>query len=60
MTLFTPSHLERLSERDWMNLESHGFPVRLYAERASAGNDPDITGDSAATEELVTGIHTIA
>ena len=26
VTLFTPSHLERLSERDWMNLESHGFP----------------------------------
>ena len=34
MTLFTPSHLERLSERNWMNLESHGFPVHLYAERA--------------------------
>ena len=37
MTLFTPGHLERLSERDWMNLESNGFPVRLYAERAHAG-----------------------
>ena len=40
VTLFTPSHLERLSERDWMNLESHGFPVHLYAERARDG-----TGD---------------
>ena len=36
MTLFTPSHLERLSDRDWMNLESKGFPVHLYAGRASA------------------------
>ena len=31
VTLFTPSHLERLSDRDWMNLESKGFPVHLYA-----------------------------
>ena len=59
VTLFTPSYLERLSERDWMNLESHGFPVHLYAERASAGNDTDTKGDSAVTEELVTGIPTI-
>ena len=36
VTLFTPSHLERLSDRDWMNLESKGFPVHLYAGRASA------------------------
>ena len=28
--LFTPSHLDKLSERDWMNLESYGFPVHLY------------------------------
>ena len=35
VTLFTPSHLERLSDRDWMNLESKGFPVHLYAGRAS-------------------------
>ena len=35
VTLFTPGHLER--ERDWMNLESYGFPVHLYAERAGAG-----------------------
>ena len=37
VTLFTPSHLERLSDRDWMNLESKGFPVHLYAGRAAAG-----------------------
>ena len=37
VTLFTPGHLERLGERDWMNLESNGFPVHLYAERAQAG-----------------------
>ena len=37
VTLFTPSHLERLSDRDWMNLESKGFPVHLYAGRAVAG-----------------------
>ena len=36
VTLFTPGHLERLSERDWMNLESNGFPVHHYAERANA------------------------
>ena len=36
VTLFTPSHLERLSDRDWMNLASKGFPVHLYAGRASA------------------------
>ena len=35
VTLFTPSHLERLSDRDWMNLESKGFPVHMYAGRAS-------------------------
>ena len=38
VTLFTPSHLERLSDRDGMNLESRGFPVHLYAGRASAGS----------------------
>ena len=37
VTLFTPSHLDKLTERDWMNLESRGFPVHLYAERASVG-----------------------
>ena len=57
VTLFTPSHLERLSERDWMNLESFGFPVHLYAERARAGNDPDLKGDAAVAEELVAEIH---
>ena len=36
VTLFAPSHLERLSDRDWMNLESKGFPVHLYGGRASA------------------------
>ena len=46
VTLFTPSHLERLSDRDWMNLESKGFPVHLYAGRAPAG-----TGDHS--EEIV-------
>ena len=46
VTLFTPSHLERLSDRDWMNLESKGFPVHLYAGRAAAG-----TGDRS--EEIV-------
>ena len=39
LTLFTPSHLERLSDRDWMNLEAKGFPVHLYAGRAAAGNE---------------------
>ena len=37
VTLFSPSHLDKLRERDWMNLESHGFPVHLYPERARAG-----------------------
>ena len=37
VTLFTPSHLDKLTERDWMNLESRGFPVHLYAERAKVG-----------------------
>ena len=37
VTLFTPIHLERLTERDWMNLESHGYPGHLHPERASAG-----------------------
>ena len=36
VTLFTPGHLELLSEDDWMNLESFGFPVRLYSERDSS------------------------
>ena len=35
VTLFTPSHLERLSPEDWMNLESFGFPVKMYAEMDS-------------------------
>ena len=34
--LFTSSHLERLSNSDWMNLESYGFPVHLYSERDQA------------------------
>ena len=37
VTLFTPGHLDKLTERDWMNLESHGFPAHLYPERARAG-----------------------
>ena len=33
VTLFTPSHLGRLSESDWVNFdESYGFPVHLYSE----------------------------
>ena len=44
VTLFTPSHLERLSDRDWMNLESKGFPVHLYAGRASAELRAQIEG----------------
>ena len=36
VTLFTPNHLERLTPEDWMNLESFGFPVDLYAERDTA------------------------
>ena len=59
VTLFTPSHLERLSERDWMNLESHGFPVHLYAERARAGNDLDPKGSTAIAEELVAEVHAV-
>ena len=35
VTLFTPSHLERLTPEDWMNLESFGFPVQLYSEMDS-------------------------
>ena len=56
VALFTPSHLERLSERDWMNLESHGFPVHLYAERARTGDCPDTKEDTVITEELATGV----
>ena len=33
LTLFTPSRLERLSQEDWMNLESFGFPVDMYPEK---------------------------
>ena len=33
VTLFTPSHLDRLSQEDWMNLEPFGFPVEKYSER---------------------------
>ena len=33
VTLFTPAHLELLSENDWMNLESFGFPVHLYSDK---------------------------
>ena len=61
MTLFTPSHLERLNERDWM----HGFPVHLYAERPGSGTclhrkddielkDEPIT-EANAVEETVKG-----
>ena len=59
VTLFTPSHLERLTERDWMNLESHGFPVHLYAEIARAGTYPDSKGDPAVVEESVAEVHTV-
>ena len=59
VTLFTPSHLERLSERDWMNLELHGFPVHLYAERARAGSTPDSKGDAALAEGSVAEVHTV-
>ena len=54
VTLFTPNHLERLSPVDWMNLESFGFPVDLYPERAvatlSAAKGP--TSSELATEAL--------
>ena len=50
VTLFTPSHLERLSDRDWMNLESKGFPVHLYAGRASAGPGVHPEGTVVDTE----------
>ena len=42
-----------------MNLESHGFPVHLYAERARTGNDSDAKGDSPVTEDLVAEVHTV-
>ena len=52
VTLFTPSHLERLTERDWMNLESHGFPVHLYPERAG-GHQPQRQFPSEAATVVV-------
>ena len=63
VTLFTPSHLERLSDRDWMNLESKGFPVHLYAGRASieTRTQPEEgvlrveTSDTTALEEQAQG-----
>ena len=63
VTLFTPSHLERLSDRDWMNLESKGFPVHLYAGRASAETRPQPekgvlrmeTSDATVHEEQTPG-----
>ena len=59
VTLFTPSHLERLSERDWMNLESHGFPVHLYAERARTGLRSEEVTDADLGVEFVTGVHEV-
>ena len=59
VTLFTPGHLGRLGEGDWMNLESHGFPVHLYAERAEAGIRSSKIAAAAMEEELVTGVHEI-
>ena len=50
VTLFTPSHLERLSDRDWMNLESKGFPVHLYAGRASDGSKALLEGPISEVE----------
>ena len=52
VTFFTPSHLERLTERDWMNLESHGFPVHLYPERASAGQLRHQSPEEATTVSM--------
>ena len=56
VTLFTPSHLERLSERDWMNLESKGFPVHLYAERAAAGKCNQSLGNVTEQEKTDTSV----
>ena len=38
VTLFTPSHLERLSQEDWMNLESFGFPVHKNIPKWTLSN----------------------
>ena len=59
VTLFTPSHLERLSERDWVNLESRGFPVHLYAERARYGTGVCLKKEAVLVEELDTEIHVV-
>ena len=55
VTLFTPSHLECVSNRDWMNLESKGLPVHLYAGRAAAetGGHPDETVIDTEVSETV-------
>ena len=54
VTLFTPNHLERLSNDDWMNLESFGFPVDQYAERetafVSAVKGPTVEAPDASSE----------
>ena len=55
VTLFTPNHLERLSQEDWMNLESFGFPVDKYPEREVAMS-PAVKG--LAVEELGTMVPT--
>ena len=48
MTLFTQSHLEKLSDRDWMHLESFGFPVHLYPEKGNGGQGQHSSPEVAA------------
>ena len=59
VTLLTPSHLERLSERDWMNLESHGFPVHLYTERARNGTGVCSKEDAVLVEDFHTEVRVV-
>ena len=51
--------MERLTERDWMNLASHGFPVHLYAERARAGKPPSPKGDTVVLVEAIDETNTL-
>ena len=42
-----------------MNLESHGFPVHLYAERARDGTGTCSREDAVLVEELDTEVHVV-
>ena len=57
VTLFTPSHLERLGHRDWMNFESFGFPVHHYPEKGNGGQNqrtsPEVVAATAVPTEKI-------